>query len=438
MFSLQTKWSMLRAVLTKNSPFYIQYYINSRCNLMCKQCNIVESNSDVAEAGLTEIERIADNLVRIGAGVVLLTGGEPFLRKDLPDIVRIFVSRKLNVRLQTAGMKVASTDMLARCVEAGARDINVSLDSLVSAKQDYINGVPGSWKGAIRTIANISQIFPGSGAVCSFGCVLSRYNFLEIPGILEFATRIGWHLSLVPVHITEQSNPMGFRSYDRSFTFTGEDLPELEAMFARLESMRAEGFALFDSTTFLRSSLQFIKTGRSTWRRHDVCDSPNLYFAVRPNGEFAVCCDYHLEDGPVSLCDPDFPRIYRSAEFRKRVRKITQACGGCHYGSYPEMTIAVRDLGAMLDRVSLNFRAERGGLKPFAADALFAMIADIKRRQPAVYDDRVRSERFDRDVIAEWEDPKARRNLILVDAVRRREEGRLRHAIPTVGKGHGA
>jgi len=428
---------MLRAILTKDSPFYIQYYINSRCNLICKQCNIVESNSDVEEADLDDVARIADNLVRIGAGVVLLTGGEPFLRKDLPEIVQSFVSRGLNVRLQTAGMKVATPEMLKRCVEAGARDINVSLDSLVPTKQDYINGVSGSWEGAIRTIANISQIFPKTGGICSFGCVLSRYNFLEIPGILEFATRIGWHLSLVPVHITSQSNPMGFRSYDRSFNFTQADMPGVEAIFARLEQMRVKGHSLFDSTTFLKSSLQFIKTGRPTWRKNDVCDSPNLYFAIRPNGDFAVCCDYHLEGKPASLCDPDFPGIFRSREFRERVGRTTRACQGCHYGSYPEMTISVRDWSAMADRIKLNFRAERGGIRPFEYDELIKVMDEIRSRQPEVYDVRAQADRFDNQMVIQWEDPQIRRDLMKADTLRRREEGRVRHHAHTVEDGHG-
>lgn len=437
MFSFRTKLSMLRAILTKDSPFYIQYYINSRCNLMCKQCNIVESNSDVPEATLPEIERIADNLARIGAGVVLLTGGEPFLRRDLPEIIRILVSRGLNVRLQTAGMKVATPEMLRRCVEAGARDINVSLDSLLPAKQDYINGVSGSWESAIRTIAAISQAFPRTGAICSFGCVLSRFNYREIPGILELATRIGWHLSLVPVHITALANPMGFRSFDRSFTFQPEDLPELEAVFARLEQMRRQGFTLFDSTTFLRSSLQFITTGRPTWRKHNVCDSPNLYFAIRPNGDFAVCGDYHLEGEPVNVGASDFPRIFRSSGFRERVRRTTTACRGCHYGSYPEMTIAVRDLSAFLDRIRLNFRAERSGLRPLNSEELFGIVEEIRARDPEVFDMCAASARFDNRLALQWEDPEARRELIREEMLRRRQEGRVRHVVLSAGNGRG-
>ena len=53
-------------------------------------CNIVTANRDVEPFKPDVIEMIADNLVKIGAGVVLLTGGEPFLRPDIDDIVRIF------------------------------------------------------------------------------------------------------------------------------------------------------------------------------------------------------------------------------------------------------------------------------------------------------------------------------------------------------------
>ena len=105
MFSTNTKFSIARALLKKKkSPYYIQFYINGRCNLKCKQCNIVETNSKLKELTLLEVEEVAKNISKIGGGIVLLTGGEPFMKKDLPDIVGIFSKYKLNVRLQTAGI----------------------------------------------------------------------------------------------------------------------------------------------------------------------------------------------------------------------------------------------------------------------------------------------------------------------------------------------
>ena len=168
----QTKHSMLKAILTKDSPFYVQFYVSKYCNLSYKMCNIVKANADIAPFSPDKIERIADNLVTIGAGVVLLTGGEPFLRPDIDEIVRVFRSRRLDVRLQTAGL-YEKREKIAKCVEHGARDINVSLDSLDERLSDHINGRPGSWRNAMRTISFISRTFPGKDSICALGCVLS-------------------------------------------------------------------------------------------------------------------------------------------------------------------------------------------------------------------------------------------------------------------------
>src|SRR4030067_1385287 len=187
MFTWQTKKSMLKAVLTKNSPFYVQFFISKFCHLKCKMCNIVEANADVAIFGDDKIEKIANNLVKIGAGVVLLTGGEPLLRPDIDKIVRVFKQKKLDIRLQTAGL-TNKNKIIYKCVGYGARDINISIDSLDEELSDYINGVKGSWLAAMETIAYVSQIFPAKDSICALGCVLSPYNIDEIEAVLDFAT----------------------------------------------------------------------------------------------------------------------------------------------------------------------------------------------------------------------------------------------------------
>ncbi|MFC1769652.1 radical SAM protein [Nitrospirota bacterium] len=261
---------MLKALITKDSPFYIQFFISKHCNLNCRMCNMVESTSSSKPFDTEQIEAIGRNLVKIGAGVVLLTGGEPFLRKDIHEIVRIFKGLKLDVRMQTAGLRIKE-DILKKCVDAGARDINVSLDSLDEALADNINGVEGSFKGTLKAISMISNTFPGKDSICALGCVLSRYNMKEIEPILEFATSIGWWLSLVPVHINPEGKNLRFRGHDRSFMFEEKDYPYLKELIERLKAMKRKGFNLFDSDNFLDSIYHFSTTGQPDWlfcRKH--------------------------------------------------------------------------------------------------------------------------------------------------------------------------
>lgn len=351
MFSLATKLNIVRAFITKNRPFYIQYYILSRCNLNCRQCNIVEANSDLKDAGLEKIKKMAENLRKIGAGVVLLTGGEPFLRKDIHEIVKILVDYGLSPRLQTAGFQT-TREQFELCRKAGANDINISLDSLIPEKQEYINGgIPNSWHRAIECIVDCNEVFDSPDRICAFGTVLSNFNFFEIPAIIELATYLGWYESLVPVHITTHENPMNFRGVDEEFKFNfPDDAPKLTKLKKTIHQMKKSGHNLFDSTAYLDSCFYFLEHNRPNWRKNDICDSPNLYFAVLPNLDFAVCCD-HRYQGRVNTASPDFPEIFNSADFRKKVLKTTKACAGCNFGSYPEVSLSVRNYEAFRERV---------------------------------------------------------------------------------------
>ena len=426
MFSWRTTASILRALVTKRSPYYIQFYINGRCNLKCKQCNIVETNSGLGELSIPQMQQVARNIRCIGGGIVLLTGGEPFLRRDLHAVAEAFIQEGLNVRLQTAGQ--ATAEQLRQCYAVGCRDINVSLDSLVAHKQDYINSVPGTWLAALEAISRISDVFHEESAICSLGCVLSRLNFKEIPALLEFCSEIGWYLSLVPVHIARKEERYGFRSFDRDFSFEGNEIPELEATVERLITMKRSGYLLYDSEAFLRSSVEFLRGKPPTWRDRNGgrCDSPHLYFAVRPNGDFTTCCDYVLPD-TVSLLDPSFPQYFKTGSVAKLADPIVASCPGCHYGSYPEVSLSVRDPQAFFERTKLVlFRKRKYFLKRVSPTELTQLAQGVRDRHPEVYarEDWLRPEM--QRTLALWQDPVTRRQLVTQDNQQRVEEGRIR------------
>lgn len=428
MFTFNTYKSIAKALITKKSPYYVQFYINGKCNLKCRQCNIVETNSRVAEMSLDEIEVAAKNLKKIGGAIVLLTGGEPFMRKDLPQIVEIFTKNSLNVRLQTAGTHYATETMLRDCYDAGARDINVSVDSLDFATSDYINAVPGSGKNAIETIEMISKIFRKDSAILSFGTVLSQFNYREIPAILDFAKNIGWFVSLVPVHIANQENPMGFRSYDDFFKFRKNQHTYLDDLGKELIALKRSGAPLFDSEKFLESGISFLKGNAPTWRKDSVCDSPNLYFAIRPNGDFSTCCDYSLKQPP-SLKDPNFADLYNSGEIQNRsdVNKIVKSCGGCHYGSYPEVTISVRDPKAFIERTLMVTKFGGNKLKNAKTQSNFVQeIENIKAKYPDVYPTQQWMAQDNYERVVKWSTVEGRKDLVKEDQEIRKNQNRIR------------
>lgn len=351
MFPFRSTTSLASAVLTKNNPVYVQFYITARCNLTCIQCNIRYANADVREVTLEEIKRIAENFAKMNVSMILLTGGEPFTRADLPEIIREFDSRGIHVRMQTNGL--ASEEAIHKAIEYGGKDISISLDSIHSQTQDEINGgFSKSWHQALKAISLFTKYLPADNSFASLGCVMQRKNLFDIEDVIRFGTKIGWFTSLVPIHISTNFHPLGFRSYDQSLRFKSHEFTQTDKVIERVRAMRKEGFLLYDSDQYLDDIKRFIRGEATTWRskNNNVCDSPNLYFAVLPNGVFAPCCDWRMQKGYPTYAK-DFPQVYRNSMFRKEVHAITSVCSGCMYGSYPEMTISMRFLEATYQRV---------------------------------------------------------------------------------------
>jgi hypothetical protein len=210
----------------------------------------------------------------------------------------------------------------------------------------------------------------------------------DIEDVVRFGTEISWFTSLVPVHVTTHGMPRGFRTFDQYLKFTPNEFPAVDSIIERVRVMRTDGFLLYDSDQYLDDIKRFVKGDATTWRdrNHGICDSPNLYFALLPNGEFAPCCDHRLELAP-EVYSESFPGIYKDRTWRKKVAEVTKACEGCMYGSYPEMTIAMRFFQAKLERVRTFFTAPpRKTLWPLTYGQLFEIAQRIRsetRERPA-------------------------------------------------------
>ncbi len=126
---------------------YIQ--VTRICNQRCLFCSNPE-NRRVLDIG--EYDREVEDLVATGHDGVLLTGGEPTLHPELPEMVRRAARAGLAARIITNGQETARRGVLESLREAGLRHLHVSLHSHRKAVQDRIARKPGSLDRAARTI----------------------------------------------------------------------------------------------------------------------------------------------------------------------------------------------------------------------------------------------------------------------------------------------
>jgi cyclic pyranopterin phosphate synthase len=168
----------------------VRVSVTDRCNFRCKYCMPAEGlewleRSEVLS--FEEIERLVGILAAMGVEEVRLTGGEPLVRRDLPELVRrLAVLPGVNdLSLTTNGILL---DKLAGpLVEAGLNRFNVSLDSL-----SHVRFAEITRRDALdRVLAGLEELerYPQAAPI-KINCVAMRgFTEVEVPALAELARR---------------------------------------------------------------------------------------------------------------------------------------------------------------------------------------------------------------------------------------------------------
>ena len=113
-------------ILKGDAPKYACIQLTARCNMRCSFCHFWSEDATAAdEMTLDEYRRLADELSQYGFLLTTLEGGEPFMRKDILDIVRIFGAKHLTM-LYSNGWFI-DQDKAAALFAAGLHRIGISI-----------------------------------------------------------------------------------------------------------------------------------------------------------------------------------------------------------------------------------------------------------------------------------------------------------------------
>ena len=341
-----------KALITKNCPIYVHYGITHRCNLRCRMCNLWQSGKKEEELSLEQLEELAEILVQIGTIQLSIGGGEPFVRPDLPEVVRTFLNRGIGVRVLTNGV-AAEEDQVKAIAAAGLTDISVSLDTLSPEKQDAICQRPGAHRHILENLCLFSKHLPAKGSILLLNTVVSPMNLAELPDLAEFADEIGYYISFVPVQLSKPEGEVrAVASYDEEMDFDPSMAGNIDAVYDKLIAMKQEGKRILNSSRFLLDSKEFLKTGKASWR----CDAGALYFSVSPTGHFSIC--HRFEDTDTVPYD-EFLEYLAGPDFERERDALVRGCSGCQRPCWAEVTNLVRDRKSLFEMVRVRRSAGR-------------------------------------------------------------------------------
>jgi SynChlorMet cassette radical SAM/SPASM protein ScmE len=140
-----------------NGPREIDIEITSRCNLRCKYCYFYD-NSEIEYSDLPfeVLQKLIDEIALAKTMFVTLSGGEPFIRNDLMNLINYIIKKPIRYSILSNGSLI--TNELAAFIASTSRCqyIQISLDGSCREIHDVFRG-PGSFDGAVRGIRLLNR-----------------------------------------------------------------------------------------------------------------------------------------------------------------------------------------------------------------------------------------------------------------------------------------
>ena len=132
-------------------PKWIAWEITRRCNLRCVHCRsaseaVVKGHPDFPTE---DAYRVIDDIASYAKPVVVLSGGEPLMRKDVFDIAGYGTDKGLRMCMATNGLLV-DDERCERIKESGIKIVSLSLDGSTADVHDDFRKQRGAFEGTIR------------------------------------------------------------------------------------------------------------------------------------------------------------------------------------------------------------------------------------------------------------------------------------------------
>ncbi len=193
---------------------YLRFSVTDKCNLRCVYCMPLEGLPWLKRDELLsyeEIRQVVEVMAPLGLKRVRITGGEPLVRRDLPELVGMIrdVPGIEDIALTTNGVLLAEQGQALK--DAGLTRVNVSLDSLREDRVDAIARRPGSYP----------KIMEGLDAAEAFDFTPLKMNVVLMRGqnddeIHDFAAitrERPWHVRFIEVMPTTANLDVSSQQY---------------------------------------------------------------------------------------------------------------------------------------------------------------------------------------------------------------------------------
>ena len=289
--------------MNKKIKLHGSIILTYRCNAKCNMCNVwAHPTNSAEEVGLDVIKKLPEMFF------TNITGGEPFVRRDLSDIVRIIDKKTKRIVISTNGY---FTDrIIALCKEFPEIGIRISIEGL-SATNDAIRGIPEGFDRGLRTLLELRAM--GLKDV-GFGMTVQDMNYKDLVALYLLAEGLGYEFATSTVH-----NSHYFQKDDNAVHSKEETCREFERLIHLL--LRSRRVKNWFRAYFNYGLINYIHGNK----RLLPCEMGQDGFFLDPWGDILACNGMDEKQSMGNLKEQSWDEIWNSTR-AEEVRNMVKDC----------------------------------------------------------------------------------------------------------------
>lgn len=321
------------------APFTIAWEVTRACAYACVHCRAdAQHQRDPRELSTEEAHALIDRLAAFGTSPILIfTGGDPMMRRDLYDLIAYATQKGLRCSLTPTATALPTRERLIQVREAGIRRIALSLDAPRPEIHDNFRQVPGSWQRTMDILHRAQDV----GLSVQVNTTVSRHNVDILHEMIPFIKEVNavqWSVFfLVPTGRAQAQNMISAEEHERVFNWLYDlskqapfDIKCTAApMYRRVAIQRKRAEAGGQPVTFQGAGFQYADgLNRPT---KGVNDGNGFLFIshvgdIQPSGFLPITAG--------NVRTEDIVEVYRHSPLFKDLRdpaKIKGRCGLCEF-----------------------------------------------------------------------------------------------------------
>lgn len=165
---------------SKDKKPVVVWNMTRRCNLKCVHCYAQAQDMEFKnELSTEEGKALIDDLAAFGSPVMLFSGGEPTMRKDLPELAAYAREKGMRAVISTNGTLI-DKPLAKKLKEVGLSYVGISLDG-IRETNDKFRGMQGAFDAALRGLHNCQE----EGIKVGLRFTINKQNVKDIPAIFD-------------------------------------------------------------------------------------------------------------------------------------------------------------------------------------------------------------------------------------------------------------